>query len=165
MKPAVLFSVEGEHFALPLESIASVMRAVWPTPMPRAPYGCLGLVNVRGTMTPMVDLAPLLGLRRALNRSQLEEKLVEAHLMLARSQGLSVQLLVDRVLELGESVDPATASPQLPGTKRAWYSGLVVGLARSEQNVGSLLDLEQVLGANRRSLLRRVVEAPGGTQR
>ncbi|HSM94117.1 MAG TPA: chemotaxis protein CheW [Anaeromyxobacteraceae bacterium] len=59
----VLFRAAGERFALPL---ASVREVVVPQPpfarVPRVSEAVRGVMNLRGRVLPVVDLAPLVGL-------------------------------------------------------------------------------------------------------
>jgi purine-binding chemotaxis protein CheW len=59
----VIFRVAGERFALPL---AAVREVVLPQPpfarVPRVSEAVRGVMNLRGRVLPVVDLAPLVGL-------------------------------------------------------------------------------------------------------
>ncbi len=59
----VVFRVAGERFALPLEAVREV---VVPQPpfarVPRASEAVRGVMNLRGRVVAVVDLAPLVGL-------------------------------------------------------------------------------------------------------
>jgi purine-binding chemotaxis protein CheW len=59
----VVFRVAAERFALPLEAVREV---VVPQPpfarVPRAPEAVRGVMNLRGRVVAVVDLAPLVGL-------------------------------------------------------------------------------------------------------
>jgi purine-binding chemotaxis protein CheW len=59
----VVFRVAGERFALPL---AAVREVVLPQPpfarVPRVSEAVRGVMNLRGRVLPVVDLAPLVGL-------------------------------------------------------------------------------------------------------
>ena len=54
--------VGGRRHALPLERVERVERMASLTPLPGAPPGVVGALNVRGRVLPVVDPRPRLGL-------------------------------------------------------------------------------------------------------
>ena len=54
----------GELFALPLLEARQIVEHVEPTRVPHLPALVLGVVNLRGTVAPVVDLCVKLGLQR-----------------------------------------------------------------------------------------------------
>jgi chemotaxis signal transduction protein len=59
----VSFTLGAEEFAFPMEQVREILRVARPTAVPDAPAHVLGLVTVRGTLLPVIDLRLLLGLR------------------------------------------------------------------------------------------------------
>lgn len=51
------FRLAGQQLAVPLENVIRVIPALKCTPLPGAPQTVLGLVNLRGQMVPVIDLA------------------------------------------------------------------------------------------------------------
>ena len=63
-KPRLLvFRAGGESYALPMESVREVECVGRVTPVPGAPGFIRGLVNLRGEILPLLDLAALVGKR------------------------------------------------------------------------------------------------------
>jgi chemotaxis signal transduction protein len=58
----VIFDIGKRNYALPAESVREVLPLMEPTPVPEWPEYALGLIEVRGTLIPLVDVAPALGL-------------------------------------------------------------------------------------------------------
>lgn len=52
----VLFKLDERTFALHLESVDRIIRAVEVTPLPKAPEIVLGIINVHGEVIPVVDI-------------------------------------------------------------------------------------------------------------
>lgn len=52
----VVFTLDGQHFALELASVYRVIHAVEITPLPHAPAVILGIINVQGQLFPVVNL-------------------------------------------------------------------------------------------------------------
>jgi chemotaxis signal transduction protein len=57
----LLLPVEQELYALPLQFLREVIAEPRVTRLPTAPAAVLGLINVRGEIVPMFDVAALLG--------------------------------------------------------------------------------------------------------
>jgi len=58
----VSFHVSDQVFAVPIMLVQEVLRAVPATKLPAAPPFLAGVTNLRGRVTPLVDLARLLGI-------------------------------------------------------------------------------------------------------
>jgi len=56
------FRVGGQELAVPIAQVQEVIRAVPVTRIPAAPAHVLGIMNLRGRVVPMLDMASLLGL-------------------------------------------------------------------------------------------------------
>ena len=59
---ACLFTVSGARFAVDVRSAREVALFEELTPVPRAPRHLVGVANLRGTVVPIVDVGPLIGL-------------------------------------------------------------------------------------------------------
>ena len=59
---ACAFTLAGHRFAVDVADAREVVVFESITPLPLAPPFVLGLANLRGSVMPVVDLAPLLGL-------------------------------------------------------------------------------------------------------
>lgn len=53
----VLFRLGPEEYGLPIERVQSIIRYEDPTPVPHAPAGIEGVINLRGQVIPVIDLA------------------------------------------------------------------------------------------------------------
>jgi purine-binding chemotaxis protein CheW len=95
MAAFVLFTAASQTFALPASCALQVLRMAAPTPVPGATPHLRGVLDVHGTLVPVVDVAARLG---ALPRAARPED----QLLLAEVGGRRVALQVDRVLEVRE---------------------------------------------------------------
>lgn len=59
---ACLFAVAGECFAIDLRYVREVFPIESVTPVPNMPAVLVGVANLRGTVMPLVDMRPALGL-------------------------------------------------------------------------------------------------------
>jgi purine-binding chemotaxis protein CheW len=149
------FSLAGETYAIELLRIREIIEHIPITRVPGMPPAVLGVINLRGRVVPVVDLAVKMGLGpRPITRWTCFV-IVE---VLLDGERTSLGLLADsvsEVLDLGaEDIEP----PPAFGT-RAPVSYLR-GLGRQEQRFILLLDLERVLSTE--ELLGLVGGAAGG---
>jgi purine-binding chemotaxis protein CheW len=109
MNAYVRFRVADESYAVAVTNVLEVADLGEVTPVPGAVREVLGVRNLRGKILPVVDLAALLGTRRAGP---------PARLLVAESDGRQAGLAIDEVTEVGELADPAedADSPLLLGT-------------------------------------------------
>lgn len=58
----LVFEAAGQRFGLPGSLVRELVRAVSISPWPRGPKFALGLINLRGTIVPVLDVRQWLGL-------------------------------------------------------------------------------------------------------
>lgn len=58
----VVFAVRGEEYALPIDSVREVIRYSPPRSVASGDPSLSGVINLRGSIVPVYDLRPLLGL-------------------------------------------------------------------------------------------------------
>ena len=61
MSQLVVFGLGREEYALPIEQVQEIIRAVEPRTLPHADPGLLGVINLRGVTIPVFDLGLVLG--------------------------------------------------------------------------------------------------------
>ncbi|MEI7744488.1 MAG: chemotaxis protein CheW, partial [Chloroflexota bacterium] len=84
----LVFELETQQFALPLRRVQRVLRSVAITPLPGAPSIVLGVVDIAGSVLPVIDMRARFGCpARAVHPSD--------QLVLAHTDRRSVALLVD----------------------------------------------------------------------
>ena len=132
---ALLFEVAGSRMALIAGLVSEVLRAVEITPLPQAPAVVSGVINVRGSLTPVIDLRTRLGLAaKALSPDD--------HFIVADCGSRRVALHVDRALDLLPIQDLAL-DPLAPEARSPYVAG---ALAR-EDGVLLIYDLATFLSA------------------
>lgn len=95
----VVFTLDSQRYALPLAAVERVVRAVAVTPVPQAAGEVLGVIDVEGHVTPVIDVRRRLGLPdRAVA--------VSDEFLLARSGARAVALWIDEVVGVEECAEP-----------------------------------------------------------
>ena len=131
--------LRGEEFGVDIGSVREITRVGDITHIPEAPSFIQGVINLRGQIIAVIDLAKQFGLAP-------QEKLPEsARIVVTWLKGQAVGMLVDEVPEVlkipAEDIEPA---PELIQTKiRRDY---IKGVGKLENRLIVFLDLDKVLG-------------------
>jgi purine-binding chemotaxis protein CheW len=129
------FTVDGRLAALPTASVREILRAPVVTPVPLAPEGVAGVINVRGTIVTTVDLRHRLGLPAGPARDCL----------LLRNGDEIVGALVDAV---GDVVDaPDAEHHEVPATLPAGLRRFARAAVDVEGQLVLLLDVDVLAAA------------------
>ncbi|MEX2182612.1 MAG: chemotaxis protein CheW [Gemmatimonadaceae bacterium] len=126
--------VGGRRIAVLATVVQAVTRAVAVSPLPKAPPIVEGVVNVRGTLVPVLDIRQRFGISpRALTPDQ--------HMVIARSGPRVVALRVDRAVNLTSvsEADIASAPQVVPGVE------YVAGIALLPDGLIVIHDLDRCL--------------------
>lgn len=141
----VVFDIEGQRYALPLNDVERVLPMVAVSPLPKAPAIALGVINLHGQIIPVVDI------RRRFNLPPRDYGLA-AHLVVARTIRRTLTLPVDEVLGVKE-VTAAVVTPSdavLPGIDH------VAGIVALADGLLFIHDLEAFLSLDEE---RRLTDA------
>ncbi|HOT93405.1 MAG TPA: chemotaxis protein CheW [Anaerolineae bacterium] len=145
------FQLDRQVYAVPITPIIQLIEMVTIIPLPQTSNGIEGIINVRGTMVPVVSLRYYVGLEKrpwALHTPIILIRLPDEHI---------VGLIVDEVLEvvtLQETpVTPATFLP--PGLKA---TQLLRGVAYHNGQVILLLDHEHLFNVAQTQALAQAAE-------
>ena len=96
---ACLFVIAGEWLAIDLRYVREVFPVESVTPVPKMPSVLVGVANLRGTVMPLVDIRPALGLPPA----PVPQKLA----VVIKHGPQQAGLLIDDVPEMPRSGDPS----------------------------------------------------------
>jgi len=58
----VVFTLDAQHYALPLTRVQRVVRMVELTPLPKAPEIVLGVIDLQGNIIPVMSMRRRFGL-------------------------------------------------------------------------------------------------------
>jgi len=134
----VNFRLGDEEFGADTSSVREITRVADISHIPEAPSFIKGVINLRGQIIAVIDLCRQFGLAQP-------EKLPEsARIVVAEVNGQTVGMLVDAVPEvLNIPEDNIEPTPELVRAKLD--KGYIRGIARLENRLIILLDLEKVL--------------------
>jgi purine-binding chemotaxis protein CheW len=148
--PLVVFVLDDRRYGLHLHVVERVLHAVDVTPLPKAPDIVLGLINVKGKVTPLLNIR---------KRFHLKEKEIELqdHFIVARTSRRTIAVPVDSaegVTEIlsREIVDAKDASPGLD---------YVQGVVKLEDGMLLIHDLERFLCLEEEMTLEEALKGQG----
>ncbi len=99
-----VFLVDDNRLALPAVAVREIIAAVAVTPLPAAPRGIAGMIDVRGELAPVYDLRARFG--RSMRRIRASE-----HFILATVSGRLVAIRADRAIDLLDVPDGDITPP------------------------------------------------------
>ncbi|SRR6266571_905984 len=134
MHQFLAFEVGGRRLGLPAGVLREVLRAVAIAALPKAPPIVEGVINLRGTLVPVLDIRQRFGLPPT-------PVTLEQHLLIAQAGSRLVALRVDRALDL-LGVDETTIESTAAVAPGAEY---VAGIAKLADGLLVINDLERFL--------------------
>jgi len=132
----VVFALDAQPFSVPLAPVERVVAAVEITPLPGAPDVVLGVIDVAGTVLPVLDLRLRLGRRP-------RELDVDDQFILLRTPAGRAALVVDRVI----SVSTLAIDDARPLGEACPEVAQVEGAQRSAEGLVLALDVDSLLSS------------------
>jgi purine-binding chemotaxis protein CheW len=134
----VSFRLAQEEYGIEITKVQEIILMGEITRVPQTPEYIKGLINLRSTVIPIVDLRLRFGLSQ-------ESTTDETRIMVVNVAGKTIGIIVDAVSEvLRISKDQiAPPPPTVAGLGREYLTGLV----KLEKRLLILLDIDKILGA------------------
>jgi len=134
----VIFAVGGQEYAVSIQGVKEVVPWVKPTAVPEAPRLIEGIIDLRGDLIPILDLASRFGVTRAKQEPDGRVMVVE----IGTSQ---VGIIVDEVTEV-HTVDPAQLNAAGPMLTQAGPDPVVCGILKAGPGrLVIMIDLNRIL--------------------
>ena len=133
----VVFRIDRQHYALPLDHVIRAIRMVAFTPVPDAPNSVWGLINMAGQMLPMIDLRRLFG--QTGKPPELQDSL-----LIVQIQGQMVSVIVDELFNVLELTPKQVQSPPSAVSQSRFLAGVI----RQEDIMILVLDASRLLPVN-----------------
>ena len=130
----VVFKLDEQRYALPLDSVKHVVNMVEITHLPKAPEIVRGIIDVHGEIVPVVDI------RRRFAISEKEAGL-DDRLLIARTLSRNVAIVVDDVTGLidASGLKLIEAEKIVPGIEH------VAGVVKLEDGMVLIHDIDKFL--------------------
>lgn len=142
MNKIAVFTIAGEEFGIELDKIVEIIKPQKATPIPKVPAFISGVINLRGTVIPVMDLRA----RFNVKPSSFREKI-----LIAKMHGEEVGLIVDSVKEIMNIEKEQIASP--PTIFRGLKPEYLMGIGKLGDRLIIILNLDSLLTAEEMVLL------------
>jgi purine-binding chemotaxis protein CheW len=141
------FKIGAEMYALDIMKIKEIIRPQKLTPIPKAPSFIEGVINLRGAVIPVADMRKRFD--QPVGAQSLKSRIVICSLV-----GKIIGLLVDEVTEIKRygRKDIAPAPQFIKGSQADYF----LGVARSDDELIMLIDLEKVLSTDEKIELQKL---------
>lgn len=152
----VVFTLEGQQYALPLSAVERIVHAVEITPLPKAPDIVLGMINMQGKIIPVINI------RKRFRLPEREMKLRD-QLIVANTSRQTVALVADEVSGVIERSEQEIISAEkiFPGME------YVKGVVKLEDGMILIHDIDKFLSLGEEKAINKAMkynEAQGKTK-
>jgi purine-binding chemotaxis protein CheW len=145
----VIFRLRDEEFAVEVTSVIEISRIPNITHIPQAPGFIEGVINLRGKVIPVIDLAKQFGLPDE------EESPKTARIVVVEIQDQHIGLMVDEVPEvLRVSQNLIEETPEIFHSKI--HKDYIQGVVKLEERLVVLLNLDNVLAPQEMDVVKEV---------
>ena len=139
----VTFFTGGQSFSIDIRQVREIRRWSAVTPLPHAPAEVLGVMNLRGSVIPIFDLAVRFGLDKTPDNAR-NVVVIAAH------ESQTVGLLVESVSEiLSVARDRIQETPDLRSDNSRQS---IIGVIPVDDGMTRIIDLGAVIQSDRRTM-------------
>lgn len=150
----VIFELSDEDYGLEIASVESIIKLQPITSVPHAPDFVEGVTNLRGRVLPVIDLRKRFNVKR--DPEDKKERGKETRIIVMIMNGTMLGMIVDAVSEVlrvsEEAIEP------LPDMTTTINEGFITGVAKLEERLVILLDLEKLMTPQQKEKLKRIAE-------
>ncbi len=136
------FDLSGEELAVPVMNIREIIRFGKLTKMPMVPNFIEGVINLRGNVVPVINLASKFALGINNNDKRTCIIIMEVDI---EDEAVVMGIVVDKVLQVIEIPDDEIEPTPTLGAKI--QTNFIKGMAKKEDGFTIILDISQVLSA------------------
>jgi purine-binding chemotaxis protein CheW len=143
----VVFRLASEEYCVDIQQVREIIKVQDITKVPKAPEFIEGVINLRGQITPILDLRRRLDLPEA-------ERGEDTRIIVTELEKNVVGMIVDEVMEVNrlpeKDIDPT------PTISTEVGSEFIKGVGKLGDRLLILLDLQKVLSKNEEKELEKI---------
>jgi purine-binding chemotaxis protein CheW len=147
-KQLVIFELADEHYGVDIAAVESIIKMESITVVPQSPSFVEGVINLRGSILPVVDLRKRFKLTATATSN-------DSRIVVVSIGGLKVGMVVDAVSEVLRVSEDAIEPP--PPMVTNIDSAFITGIAKVDDKLVITLDLDRVLSSHEKADLSAVV--------
>jgi len=145
----MMFEVAQEAYGLPILDVREIDGLMPITRLPGSPELVRGVIDLRGSVIPVIDLGLRLGMPATVASEQTVVIVVQGRV---EARAVTVGLLVDRVLEV-VSLEASHIEPPPDLASSSTMADFLVGVGKLASRVVLLLDVTRILAGADRPML------------
>ena len=130
----VIFQLNDQKYALPIQETQEIIRMSNITRVPNTKHYVEGIINLRGSIVPVINLNKRLNL----NVTEYGE---DTRIIVVEHGGQKVGMIVDIVLEVGRFGENEIEPPSVAGDNVDYLKGVV----KKEDNLWLLINLGEIV--------------------
>lgn len=136
----IVFQLKQKEYAIPVHQIQSIEKVLHITRVPNTVHYVKGVINLRGVVTPIIDL-------RARFEIEEEPYTESTRIIIVVLEDLEVGFIVDAANDVidipSHHIEP---QPDVVGTEEAEF---ITGVAKIDKRLLIIIDLEKILNAEK----------------
>lgn len=136
IKKVIVFELSNKEYAIEIDVVQGIERVMAITRVPRTPSYVKGVINLRGVITPVIDLRE----RFDHERKEMDD---ESRVIIVSLESYDVGLIVDAANDIIDI--PIRSIESQPEVVGGVESDFIAGIAKIEQRLLVILDLATVL--------------------
>lgn len=132
----IVFQLGDEEYGIPVEQVRSIEKVLHITRVPGTPPFVKGVINLRGVVTPIIDLR----IRFGINEAEYHDG---TRIIIVADHEMEVGLVVDAANDVVDfPIDSIVPPPDVIGAVESEY---IKGVAKLDKRLLILLNLDKVL--------------------
>ncbi len=153
--PFISFKLGEEYFAISVSQVLNILQLVQITKVPTAPDYMKGVINLRGTVLPIIDIRMKFGM----DPIQYQRDTVILVLnVIIENEKVDAGILVDSVKEVFEIKKDEIMPP--PGIGSKYKSKFIEGIYKmSDEKFVMLLDIDKIFSSDEVVMLKESVDS------
>ena len=146
------FALDREEYGIGIMKIKEIIGLMKVTAVPRTPEYVLGVINLRGKVIPVIDLRLRFGMKSAESTERTCIIVVEID---SPSGPVMIGIVVDSVSDVLNIREEDIEAGLTFGA--GLDTGYILGMAKTENSVKILIDIDRVLRSDEVNLISKVV--------
>jgi purine-binding chemotaxis protein CheW len=139
MKTYLTFQLENEIFAVNVGMVLSILELQRITTIPQSPDFVLGVINLRGSVLPVIDTRVKLSME---SMKKTKDTCIVVVEIMIDGKPFQAGIVVDSVMEVMEFNDDEILPPPEIGAK--YRSKFITGMYKAEDHFIMILDIKKV---------------------